>query len=64
VVILGGLDSILGAVVAGIIMGVIQQFASGYLDGNWGLNGTAEVLALYHFVNHSAFQTPRTFRHP
>jgi branched-chain amino acid transport system permease protein len=24
--------------------GLIQQFASGYLDGNWGLNGTAEVL--------------------
>jgi branched-chain amino acid transport system permease protein len=44
VVILGGLDSIFGAVVAGIIMGLIQQFASGYLDGNWGLNGTAEVL--------------------
>jgi branched-chain amino acid transport system permease protein len=44
VVILGGLDSILGAVVAGIIMGLIQQFASGYLDGNFGLNGTAEVL--------------------
>ncbi|OQY12338.1 MAG: branched-chain amino acid ABC transporter permease [Desulfobacteraceae bacterium 4572_19] len=44
VVILGGLDSILGAVVAGIIMGIIQQFASGYLDGNWGLNGTAEVM--------------------
>ncbi len=44
VVILGGLDSILGAVVAGIIMGLVQQFASGYLDGNWGLNGTAEVL--------------------
>ncbi len=43
VVILGGLDSILGAVVAGIIMGLIQQFASGYLDGNWGLNGTGEV---------------------
>jgi branched-chain amino acid transport system permease protein len=31
-------------VVAGIIMGLIQQFASGYLDGNWGLNGTADVL--------------------
>lgn len=44
VVILGGLDSILGAVVAGIIMGLIQQFAGGYLDGNWGLNGTAEVM--------------------
>lgn len=44
VVILGGLDSILGAVVAGIIMGLIQQFASGYLDGNWGLNGTGEIM--------------------
>ena len=44
VVILGGLDSILGAVVAGIIMGLIQQFAGGYLDGSWGLKGTGEVL--------------------
>ena len=44
VVILGGLDSILGAVVAGIMMGLIQQFSSGYLDGNWGLNGTGEVM--------------------
>ncbi len=44
VVILGGLDSILGAVVAGIIMGLIQQFAGGYLDGNFGLSGTGNVL--------------------
>ena len=44
VIILGGLDSILGAVVAGIIMGLIQQFASGYLDGHWGLNGTGDVM--------------------
>ncbi len=44
VVILGGLDSILGAVVAGIVMGLIQQFASGYLDGNFGLNGTGDVM--------------------
>jgi branched-chain amino acid transport system permease protein len=44
VVILGGLDSVFGAVVAGIIMGLIQQFAAGYLDGNWGLNGTADIL--------------------
>ncbi len=44
VVILGGLDSILGAVVAGIIMGLIQQFAGGYLDGRWGLYGTGEVM--------------------
>lgn len=44
VVILGGLDSIIGAVVAGIIMGLIQQFAAGYLDGHWGLFGTADLL--------------------
>jgi len=44
VVILGGLDSLPGAVAAGIIMGLIQQFASGYLDGNWGLSGTASLL--------------------
>ncbi|MBW1846541.1 MAG: branched-chain amino acid ABC transporter permease [Deltaproteobacteria bacterium] len=44
VVILGGLDSVLGAVVAGIIMGLIQQFAKGYLDGNFGLYGTGQVL--------------------
>ena len=44
IVIVGGLDSIFGAIVAGIIMGLIQQFASGYLDGNWGLFGTADVL--------------------
>ncbi len=44
VIILGGLDSILGAVVAGIIMGLIQQFAAGYLDGNFGLNGTGDVM--------------------
>jgi len=43
VIILGGLDSILGAVVAGIIMGLIQQFAAGYLDGNFGLKGTGDV---------------------
>ncbi len=44
VVILGGLDSILGAVVAGIIMGLIQQFAAGYLDGSWGLSSTGEIM--------------------
>jgi branched-chain amino acid transport system permease protein len=44
VVILGGLDSIFGAVVAGIIVGLIQQFAAGYLDGLWGLFGTADLL--------------------
>ena len=44
VVILGGLDSIFGAVVAGTILGLIQQFAAGYLDGMWGLFGTADLV--------------------
>src|SRR5215510_10686969 len=32
VVILGGLDSVLGAVVGGLIVGVTENFAAGYLD--------------------------------
>ncbi|HWB47124.1 MAG TPA: branched-chain amino acid ABC transporter permease [Hyphomicrobiaceae bacterium] len=32
VVILGGLDSIIGAVVGGLIVGVVESFAAGYLD--------------------------------
>jgi branched-chain amino acid transport system permease protein len=32
VVILGGLDSILGAVVGGLIVGVVENLAAGYLD--------------------------------
>jgi branched-chain amino acid transport system permease protein len=32
IVILGGLDSIAGAVVAGIIVGVLENFTAGYLD--------------------------------
>ena len=63
IVILGGLDSLPGAVVAGILMGLIQQFAGGYLDGNWGLNGTGQVLpyilllVLLLFKPHGLFGT-------
>src|SRR5881227_2720500 len=32
VVILGGLDSVLGAVVGGLIVGIVENFAAGYLD--------------------------------
>jgi branched-chain amino acid transport system permease protein len=32
VVILGGLDSILGAVIGGLIVGVVESLAAGYLD--------------------------------
>ena len=31
-VILGGLDSIIGAIVGGLIVGVVENLAAGYLD--------------------------------
>ncbi len=42
VVILGGLDSVLGAIVAGVIMGVLENLAGGYLDPVFG-GGVKEV---------------------
>jgi branched-chain amino acid transport system permease protein len=42
VVILGGLDSILGAVVGGLIIGVLENLAGGYLDPYFG-GGVKEV---------------------
>jgi len=36
VVILGGLDSIMGAVIGGLIVGIIENFAAGYLDPYFG----------------------------
>lgn len=43
VVILGGLDSIAGAVVGGIIIGVLEQFATGYLDAYIPGGGSGDV---------------------
>ena len=42
VVILGGLDSVLGAIVGGVIMGVLENLAGGYLDPMLG-GGVKEV---------------------
>jgi branched-chain amino acid transport system permease protein len=42
VVILGGLDSVLGAIVGGVIMGVLENLAGGYLDPVLG-GGVKEV---------------------
>ncbi len=42
VVILGGLDSVLGAIVGGVIMGVLENLAGGYLDPLLG-GGVKEV---------------------
>jgi len=42
VVILGGLDSILGAIVGGLVMGILENLAGGYLDPVFG-GGVKEV---------------------
>ncbi len=44
VVILGGLDSVLGAVIGGIIIGIVENLASGYLDTLVPGGGTGAVL--------------------
>ena len=43
VVILGGLDSVLGAIVGGFLIGIIQNVAGGYLDPLVG-GGLKEVV--------------------
>jgi branched-chain amino acid transport system permease protein len=42
VVILGGLDSVLGAIVGGLIMGILENLSGGYLDPIFG-GGVKEV---------------------
>jgi len=42
VVILGGLDSVLGAIVGGLVIGVLENLSGGYLDPIFG-GGVKEV---------------------
>lgn len=46
VVILGGLDSILGAIVGGLIIGLLEQYAGGYLPVELGLGEVAPFIVL------------------
>lgn len=46
VVILGGLDSIPGAIVGGLIVGLLQAYAGGYLPPSLGLGEVAPFIAL------------------
>jgi branched-chain amino acid transport system permease protein len=46
VVILGGLDSIPGAIIGGLIIGLLQSFAGGYLPPEWGLGEVAPFIVL------------------
>jgi branched-chain amino acid transport system permease protein len=43
-VILGGLDSIVGAIAGGITIGIVENLAAGYLNGYVPGGGTEEVL--------------------
>ena len=49
VVILGGLDSVPGAIIGGFTIGIIENLASGYLDPYFG-GGTREVAAFIILV--------------
>ena len=62
-VILGGLDSIPGAVVGGVVVGLLENLAAGYLDPYVPGGGTAEVfpflvlLLVLWFKPHGLFGT-------
>jgi branched-chain amino acid transport system permease protein len=42
VVILGGLDSVMGAIVGGVLIGILENLSGGYLDPVFG-GGVKEV---------------------
>ncbi len=46
VVILGGLDSIPGAIIGGLIIGLLQSFAGGYLPPEWGVGEVVPFIVL------------------
>lgn len=46
VVILGGLDSIPGAIIGGLIIGLLQAYAGGYLPPEWGMAEVAPFFVL------------------
>jgi branched-chain amino acid transport system permease protein len=50
VVILGGLDSIGGALVGGVVMGVLENLAGGYLDPLFPGAGIKEVAPFFALV--------------
>ena len=50
VVILGGLDSIPGAIVGGVIIGLLESFAGGYLTSGLGEVAPFVVLVLILMV--------------
>ena len=62
VVILGGLDSVLGAVVGGLIVGVVESLAAGYLDPYVG-GGTKDFAPYVLMIIMLDVQAVRHLRH-
>lgn len=67
IVILGGLDSIAGTIVAALMIGVVEALASGYLDEplGSGFGGVAPYLLLFAMLTlrpHGLFGQPRVER--
>ena len=62
VVILGGLDSIVGAVVGGLIVGLVESLAAGYLDPYVG-GGTKDFAPYVLMIIVLDVQALRHFRH-
>jgi branched-chain amino acid transport system permease protein len=46
VVIVGGLDSLLGALIAGVLVGIIETYAGAYLGGEYKMLATFSLLVL------------------
>jgi len=63
VVILGGIDSILGALIAGLIIGVLEQLVGGYINPCWMEATPYAVLVIFMFFRpHGLFGTERIER--
>ena len=61
VVILGGLDSVLGAIVGGLVMGVLENLSGGYLDPllGGGVKEVAPFIALVAILSGEALRVVR-----
>ena len=63
VVIVGGLDSVLGALIAGLLIGLIEAVAGAYLGGEYKLLATFVVLVLVLMIRpYGLFGTPEIER--
>jgi len=63
VVMFGGIDSILGAIIAGLIIGVLEQLVGGYINPCWMEATPYLILVIFMFFRpHGLFGTERIER--